>query len=75
MGLARSSGPQQPEPRLAGLDAFEGMWVAVLDGEVIAAAPTSRALVYEVRKLGPRGDGAVAQYVRGIETSFMVGVG
>lgn len=75
MGLARSGGPLAPVRRPADLDNFEGKWVAVRDGEVIAVADTSRALVYEVRKLGSWGEGAVAQFVSPPESSFMVGVG
>lgn len=76
MGVARRPGaPISPEARPADLDRFEGMWVAVRDGAVIAAAPTSRELVYAVRKLADRGNGAVAQYVPPPESFHMVGVG
>jgi hypothetical protein len=76
MGLAR-----QPELRVHAemrppdLDRFEGCWVAVKDGKVLAAADTSRALAYEVRKLADRGRGAIAQYVPPEATSLTVGAG
>lgn len=75
MGIARSGGHLEPIPRPSDLDNFEGSWVAVLDGVVVAQAPSSRALVYEVRKLGKRYQDAVAQYVPRIESSYMVGMG
>lgn len=42
---------------------WAGMWIAVKDGKVIAAAYNSRDLVPAVRKLGEAGHGAVAQFV------------
>lgn len=62
-------------PRPDELNDFEGMWVAVKDGSVIAAAESSRALVYEVHKVGDRGKGAVAQFVPKPQRSSVVGVG
>lgn len=76
MGLARTSGGfPRPVPRLRELDDFVGKWVAVKDGKVVAAAESSRALVYEVHKLGSRAEGAVVQYVPPPSDSAMVGVG
>lgn len=75
MGVARSGGRVEPERRLSDLDEFEGQWVAVKDGQVVAVAATSRALVYEVHKLGESGKGAVAQYVAPPTAAFMIGVG
>ena len=51
------------------------MWVAVKDGEVIAAAYNSRDLVPEVRKLGEAGHGAVAQFVPPHSDEIVIGVG
>lgn len=64
-----------PEPRLADLDRWVGMWVAVKDREVIAAAYNSRDLVPRVRELGPRGEGAVAQFVPPRSDAVVIGVG
>lgn len=75
MGIARSNPPVEPIPRPPELDDFVGKWVAIKDGHVVAVAESSRALVYEVHKLGDRGRGAVVQFVAPPSTSFMVGVG
>ena len=75
VGIARSTPPLEPVPRPADLDNFIGKWVAVKDGAVVAVADTSRALVYEVHKLGEGARGAVVQYVAPPADSFMVGVG
>lgn len=75
MGIARRNTAMDPVPRPPELDAYSGLWVAVKDGSVVAAAGSSRELVYEVHKLGSRGNGAVAQFVPAPSTSFMVGVG
>lgn len=65
----------EPERRLPDLDRWEGLWIAVKDGQVIAAAPTSRELVPELHKLGERGRGAVAQYVPRPSDKIIIGVG
>jgi hypothetical protein len=76
VGVGRQvSAVVEPVRRPHELDDFVGKWVAVKDHRVIAAAATSSALVYEVHKLGNRGEGAVAQYVPPPDTAFMVGVG
>ena len=74
-GVARPVRKMEAVERPAGLDSFVGHWVALKEGEVVAVASNSRALVYEVRKLGDRGRGAVAQYVAPPASSYMVGVG
>ncbi|BAK38195.1 hypothetical protein MLP_51810 [Microlunatus phosphovorus NM-1] len=51
------------------------MWVAVKDGEVIAAAHNSNELVKMVIELGARGSGAVAQFVPSRQDSIVIGVG
>lgn len=71
----RASGVVDPVRRPRELDGFVGRWVAVKNGKVVASADTSRALVYEVRKLGSRGAGAIAQFVPPPDSAFMVGVG
>lgn len=76
MGIARGGAEHlEPVRRLPDLDDFVGKWVAVKGGHIIAAADTSRALVYEVHKLGAKGKGAVVQFVPPPSDSLMVGVG
>jgi len=77
MGRARRTEPVEPERRLPELDKWVGLWVAVKDGEVIAAASTSLELVDAIHKLRPvgRGKGAVAQYVPPPSDAIMIGVG
>lgn len=75
MGRRRPPVPVEPERRLADLDRWEGMWIAVKDGEVIAAAYNSRDLVPELHKLGQKGKGAVAQYVPRRDDAIVIGVG
>jgi hypothetical protein len=74
---ARRHEPMEPERRLPELDRWVGLWVAVKDGKVIAAAPTSLELVDALHKLRPvgAGRGAVAQYVPEPTDRIMIGVG
>jgi hypothetical protein len=67
----------EPERRLPELDNWVGLWVAVKDGKVIAAASTSLELVDALHKLRPVGvgKGAVAQYVPRPTDEIMIGVG
>jgi len=51
------------------------MWVAIKDGEVIAAAHNSRDLVPAVRSKGAKGEGAVAQFVPRRTDDIVIGVG
>lgn len=74
-GMGRRPQRQEPERRPAALDGWEGYWVAVKDGEVIAAAHNSRDLVPELEKLGPKAHGAVAQYVPLRSNTVVIGVG
>jgi len=69
--------PMEPERRLPELDQWAGLWVAVKDGKVVAAASSSVELVHELHKLRPvgAGKGAVAQYVPKPSDSVMIGVG
>jgi hypothetical protein len=77
MGQARRHEPMEPERRLPELDRWVGLWVAVKNGEVIAASPTSLELVDALHKLRPvgAGKGAVAQYVPEPTDRIMIGVG
>ncbi|HEY0358792.1 MAG TPA: hypothetical protein VGD11_09430 [Mycobacteriales bacterium] len=65
----------EPERRLPGIDRWAGCWVAVKDGEVVAAAHSSRELVPVLQELGEKGRGAVAQYVPHRSDTIMIGVG
>lgn len=66
----------RPIPRLAKLDAYEGCWVAVTDGEVIAAAESSHKLALDLLALDTRKSSrAVIEYVRKGSDAFVVGVG
>lgn len=65
-----------PVPKPNDLDRFEDMWVAVIDGEVIAAEPTSHALAMTLLRMDHRRrERAVVQYVRPASDSYIVGVG
>jgi hypothetical protein len=65
----------EPERRPEGIDRWAGLWVAVKDGKVIAAADNTRDLVVRVRSMGPAGEGAVAQYVPHKTDDIVIGVG
>ena len=72
----RASGPLAPIPRPAGLEEFEGMWVARIGADVIAAAATSRELAYTLHKMDHRKRAeAVMEYVRPSSDAFIVGAG
>jgi hypothetical protein len=55
--------------------AAAGRWVAVKDGQVVAAAHSARELVPAVRKLVKEGRGAVTQYVPHRSDTIMLGIG
>jgi hypothetical protein len=74
-GRAEGRKPLEPERRLPDLDRWEGLWVAVKDGKVIAAAHNSRELVPKLIEMGEAGRGAVAQYVPRRSDTIVVGVG
>lgn len=65
----------EPERRPEGLDDWVGMWVAIKDGQVVAAAHNSRDLVPMVRSKGAAAAGAVAQYVPQRSDDVVIGVG
>lgn len=73
--VGRSSGAFDPERRLPGLEAYEGMWVAVKDGQVIVGAYNSGDLVRQLIEKGPAAEGAVAQFVPRREDAIVIGVG
>jgi Family of unknown function (DUF5678) len=77
MSVTGRSRKMEPERRLPELDNYFGLWVAVKDGKVIAAASTSLELVDALHKLRPvgAGRGAVAQYVSEPTDQIVIGVG
>jgi len=66
---------QKPERLPPSLKGWEGKWVAIKDGEVIAAAHNARELVPKLHELGPEGEGAVARYVPPPSDTIVIGVG
>jgi hypothetical protein len=75
MGTPREPRTVEVERRPEGIDAWAGMWVAIKDGEVIAAAYNSRDLVPKVQSKGESGRGAVAQFVPHRSDTIVIGVG
>lgn len=75
MGKHGRLGRVEPVRQLPGLQRWAGMWVAVKDGEVIAAAHNSRELVPMVKSKGEVARGAVAQYVPQPSDDIVIGVG
>jgi hypothetical protein len=77
MGIARRRSGPRHEPVRPPQDTarYEGLWVAVKDDRVIAAARTSRELVYELAKIGPDAKGATMQRVPSAERGLLVGLG
>ncbi len=65
-----------PEPRTPGLSKFEGLWVAVIGDEVVAAEKSSHALALKLYEMDhPRRSRAVVEYVRPTTDSYIVGAG
>ena len=74
-GMAQQQERMEPERRLPDLDRWEGCWIAVKGGQVIAAAHNSRDLVPKLQEMGEAGRGAVAQYVPRRTENIVIGVG
>jgi hypothetical protein len=74
MGMARR-GRVEPLPAAPELDHYQGLWVAVKDGEVITAAETSSELVFRLQKLGAKGKGAVMQRAPKRTDAVVIGMG
>lgn len=76
-----STGSESPRrvaalPRPEGLDRFEGMWVAVSNGDVVAAAESSHKLALRLHDMDHRKRrGVVIEYVRPTTDSYIVGAG
>lgn len=65
-----------PVPRPASLDRYEGLWVALVDGDVAVAEPTSHRLALKLHDMDHRKRRrAVIEYVRPTSASFIVGAG
>jgi len=64
-----------PAHRPAALAGYEGRWVALLHGEVIASAENSRDLAAVLRSMGSHTQDSVMQYVRPPVSGYVVGVG
>ncbi len=65
-----------PSPRLPELERFEGSWVAVVDGKVVAAAPTSHELALRLHDMDrSQRQRVVIEYVRPTTDSYIVGAG
>lgn len=58
-----------------GIEQYEGEWVAVFQGRVLASAPTDRELAHKLRELGPDGQEAVMRFVRPPMGGYVIGVG
>lgn len=59
----------------AGLETYEGLWVAVKGERVVAVAGSTRELVYALAKIGPSAEGATMQRVPKPENGILVGLG
>ena len=75
--LARQPQPGQVPPvkQPVGIERYEGLWVAILDDDVIAYAPTSRELATKLKGMGPRGQEATVRFVKPPVAGYVVGVG
>jgi hypothetical protein len=73
-GMAK---PREVEPeRLPEvIKGWDGHWVALKDGEVVAAALNPHELVHKIHEMGPTAEGAVARYVPHRSDLIVIGVG
>lgn len=65
----------EPERLPEAIKGWEGHWVALRDGKVVAAAHNPHELVAKIHEMGPAADGAVARYVPHRSDSIIIGVG
>lgn len=65
----------EPIRRPPAYEEYEGEWIAVLQGKVIAHAPKSADLLEQVRALGREGEQAVVEFVSPPSDTWLVGVG
>ena len=75
VGIARRGRRLEPVPPPPGVEAYSGLWVAVLGDKVIAAAPTSTDLAYKLFEIGPSAKEAVMQRVQPATDEILVGMG
>jgi hypothetical protein len=75
MGVARRSSRVKTVPRPGVLDAYQGEWVALLDGEVIAHSVSSREVVRQLKKMGAAGEDAVLMRSAAPTDALAVGLG
>lgn len=65
-----------PVPRAPRLDDYQGLWVATIGDEVVAAAETSHQLALQLHNMDHRRrEQAVTEYVRPNGDAYIVGVG
>lgn len=75
-GVGSTAPRVAPLPRPAELERYSGLWVAILDGEVTAAEPTSNALALRLHGMDHRKRRRlVVEYVRPTTDAYIVGVG
>ena len=65
----------EPERQPESIKGWEGHWVALKDGEVIAAAWNPRELVVRLHEMGPAAAGAVARFIPLPSSDIVIGVG
>ena len=77
VSIARQPQPGQiPAVELPeGIEQYEGQWVAVLRGKIVASAQTDRELARKLRLLGSDGQEAVMRFVRPPMSGYIIGVG
>lgn len=75
MSIAKRPGRLPPSPHPRQLDGLGGLWVAMLDGEVIAANASSLGLEHDLRRLGPAAEDAVVRKVNRPTQAVTVGLG
>jgi len=65
----------EPVPRPAVLDEYQGEWVAVLDGQVVAHSISSREVVRQLKRLGESAEDAVLMRSAAPTDALAVGLG
>lgn len=75
MAVARRSARVTPVPRPGVLDEYQGEWVALLDGEVVAHSVSSREVVRQLKRLGSPGEDAVLMRSAAPTDALAVGLG